>query len=62
MPCYAMACHQRLPCKTRRACERVWHYCEPPYYPAGKYLWLCLDCHAVWRYADGSWWRDARKK
>lgn len=58
MPCYAMACHQRLPCKSIKRCQRVWHYCEPPYHRDGRYLWICRDCGAVWRFEDDAWWRD----
>lgn len=61
MPCYARACRQRFPCKSMRACQRVWHACEPPRYHNAPTVWICRDCGSVWHYADDDWWRDPMK-
>lgn len=59
MPCYARACRQRFPCKSMRACQRVWHACTPPHEPHP--VWVCRDCGSVWPYTDEAWWRDPMK-
>ena len=61
MPCYARACHQRLPCKSMRACQRVWHACEPPYVRNGQIVWICRRCESIWHFADDEWWREPMK-